>query len=149
MQVSDKGIELIKRFEGCSLSAYPDPGTGGVPWTIAYGWTGNVDGKPIRPGMKIDQATADRLLRTGIVSYDQAVSKMLKVKVTQNQYDALVSLAYNIGTRALSTSTLMKKLNAGDYSGAADEFLRWNKSGGKVMPGLTNRRKAEREVFLS
>lgn len=149
MQVSDKSIELIKRFEGCSLSAYPDPGTGGAPWTIGYGWTGNVDGKPVRPGMKIDQATADRLLRTGIVSYDQAVNKMLKVKVTQNQYDALVSLAYNIGTRALSTSTLMRKLNSGDYSGAADEFLRWNKSGGKVMPGLTNRRKAEREVFLS
>ncbi|HDS1237615.1 TPA: lysozyme [Pluralibacter gergoviae] len=149
MQVSDKGIELIKRFEGCSLTAYPDPGTGGAPWTIGYGWTGNVDGKPVRPGMKIDQSTADRLLRTGLVSYDQAVNKMLRVKVTQNQYDALVSLAYNIGTRALSTSTLMKKLNAGDYSGAADEFLRWNKSGGKVMPGLTNRRKAEREVFLS
>ncbi len=99
--------------------------------------------------MKIDDATADRLLRTGVVSFDQAVSKMLKVTVTQNQYDALVSLAYNIGTRALSTSTLMKKLNAGDVKGAADEFLRWNRSGGKVMPGLTNRRKAEREVFLS
>lgn len=149
MQVSDKGIELIKRFEGCSLSAYPDPGTGGAPWTIGYGWTGNVDGKPVRAGMKIDQDTADRLLRTGIVSYDQAVNKMLKVKVTQNQYDALVSLAYNIGTRALSTSTLMKKLNDGDYGGAADEFLRWNKSGVKAMPGLTNRRKAEREVFLA
>ncbi|HFZ1395695.1 TPA: lysozyme, partial [Klebsiella pneumoniae] len=114
-----------------------------------YGWTGKVDGKPIKPGMKIDDATADRLLRTGVVSFDQAVSKMLKVTVTQNQYDALVSLAYNIGTRALSTSTLMKKLNAGDVKGAADEFLRWNRSGGKVMAGLTNRRKAEREVFLS
>jgi hypothetical protein len=87
--------------------------------------------------MKIDDATADRLLRTGVVSFDQAVSKMLKVSVTQNQYDALVSLAYNIGTRALSTSTLMKKLNAGDVKGAADEFLRWNRSGGKVMAGLT------------
>ncbi|KMK17784.1 muraminidase [Pluralibacter gergoviae] len=149
MNISQSGIELIKRFEGCSLTAYPDPGTGGAPWTIGYGWTGNVDGKAVRPGMKIDQATADRLLRTGIVSYDQAVSKMLKVAVTQNQHDALVSLAYNIGTRALSASTLMKKLNDGDYRGAADEFLRWNKSGGRVMPGLTNRRKAEREVFLS
>ena len=99
--------------------------------------------------MKIDELTADRLLRTGVVSFDQAVSKMLKVSVTQNQYDALVSLAYNIGTLALSSSTLMKKLNAGDVNGAADEFLRWNKSGGKVMAGLTNRRKAEREFFLS
>ena len=149
MQISNNGIALIKRFEGCRLTAYPDPGTGGDTWTIGYGWTGKGDGKPIRPGMKIDEATADRLLRTGVVSFDQAVSKMLKVTVTQNQYDALVSLAYNIGTRALSTSTLMKKLNAGDVKGAADEFLRWNRSGGKVMPGLTNRRKAEREVFLS
>ncbi|GCD28302.1 lysozyme [Klebsiella pneumoniae] len=149
MQISNNGIALIKRFEGCRLTAYPDPGTGGDPWTIGYGWTGKVDGKPIRPGMKIDDATADRLLRTGVVSFDQAVSKMLKVTVTQNQYDALVSLAYNIGTRALSTSTLMKKLNAGDVKGAADEFLRWNRSGGKVMTGLANRRKAEREVFLS
>lgn len=149
MQISNNGIALIKRFEGCRLTAYPDPGTGGAPWTIGYGWTGKVDGKPIKPGMKIDDATAERLLRTGVVSFDQAVSKMLKVSVTQNQYDALVSLAYNIGTRALSSSTLMKKLNAGDVKGAADEFLRWNKSGGKAMPGLTNRRKAEREVFLS
>lgn len=149
MQISNNGIALIKRFEGCRLTAYPDPGTGGDPWAIGYGWTGKVDGKPIKPGMKIDDATADRLLRTGVVSFDQAVSKMLKVSVTQNQYDALVSLAYNIGTRALSTSTLMKKLNAGDVKGAADEFLRWNRSGGKVMAGLTNRRKAEREVFLS
>ena len=129
MQISNNGIALIKRFEGCRLTAYPDPGTGGDPWTIGYGWTGKVDGKPIKPGMKIDDATADRLLRTGVVSFDQA--------------------AYNIGTRALSTSTLMKKLNAGDVKGAADEFLRWNRSGGKVMAGLTNRRKAEREVFLS
>ncbi|HBX7697187.1 TPA: lysozyme [Klebsiella pneumoniae] len=149
MQISNNGIALIKRFEGCRLTAYPDPGTGGAPWTIGYGWTGKVDGKPIKPGMKIDDATADRLLRTGVVSFDQAVSKMLKVSVTQNQYDALVSLAYNIGTRALSTSTLMKKLNAGDVKGAADAFLSWNRSGGKVMAGLTNRRKAEREVFLS
>ncbi|EOJ6089126.1 lysozyme [Klebsiella michiganensis] len=149
MQISNNGIALIKRFEGCRLTAYPDPGTGGAPWTIGYGWTGKVDGKTIRPGMKIDDAIAERLLRTGVVSFDQAVSKMLKVSVTQNQYDALVSLAYNIGTRALSSSTLMKKLNAGDVKGAADEFLRWNKSGGKAMSGLTNRRKAEREVFLS
>ncbi|HCI6538319.1 TPA: lysozyme [Klebsiella variicola subsp. variicola] len=149
MQISNNGIALIKRFEGCRLTAYPDPGTGGDPWTIGYGWAGKVDGKPIKPGMKIDDATADRLLRTGVVSFDQSVSKMLKVSVTQNQYDALVSLAYNIGTRALSTSTLMKKLNAGDVKGAADAFLSWNRSGGKVMAGLTNRRKAEREVFLS
>ncbi|EOT6765160.1 lysozyme [Klebsiella oxytoca] len=149
MQTSDKGIALIKGFEGCRLTAYPDPGTGGAPWTIGYGWTYPVDGKPIKPGMKIDQATADRLLKTGLVSYENDVQKLVKVKLTQNQFDALVSFAYNVGSRALSTSTLLKKLNAGDNKGAADEFLRWNKAGGKEMPGLTKRRKAEREVFLS
>lgn len=149
MQTSDKGIALIKGFEGCRLTAYPDPGTGGAPWTIGYGWTLPVDGKPVRPGMTIDQSTADRLLKTGLVSYENDVLKLVKVKLTQNQFDALVSFAYNVGSRALSTSTLLKKLNSGDIKGAADEFLRWNKAGGKEMPGLTKRRKAEREVFLS
>lgn len=149
MQISNNGIALIKGFEGCRLTAYPDPGTGGAPWTIGYGWTYPIDGKPIKPGMKIDQATADRLLKTGLVSYENDVLKLVKVKLTQNQFDALVSFAYNVGSRALSTSTLLKKLNAGDIKGAADEFLRWNKAGGKEMPGLTRRRKSERDVFLS
>ncbi|MDM4091613.1 lysozyme [Klebsiella oxytoca] len=149
MQISNNGIALIKGFEGCRLTAYPDPGTGGAPWTIGYGWTYPVDGKPIKQGMKIDQATADGLLKTGLVSYENDVLKLVKVKLTQNQFDALVSFAYNVGSRALSTSTLLKKLNAGDIKGAADEFLRWNKAGGKEMPGLTKRRKAERDVFLS
>lgn len=149
MITSEKGIRLIKQFEGCRLTAYPDPGTGGNPWTIGYGWTHPVDGKPVKRGMTIDQQTADRLLKTGLVGYENDVLKVVRVKLTQGQFDALVSFAYNVGSRALSTSTLLKKLNAGDIKGAADEFLRWNKSGGKVMPGLTNRRKAEREVFLS
>jgi Phage-related lysozyme (muraminidase) len=149
MRISNNGIELIKRFEGCRLSAYPDPGTGDAPWTIGFGWTQPVDGKPVRPGMTIDQATADRLLKNGLVSYESDVSKLIKVPVTQGQFDALVSFAYNLGARALSTSTLLKKLNADDNKGAADEFLRWNKAGGKVMPGLTRRREAERALFLS
>ncbi|EFC9753286.1 lysozyme [Klebsiella quasipneumoniae] len=149
MQTSHNGVSLIKQFEGCRLTAYPDPGTGGAPWTIGYGWTHPVDGKPVKPGMTIDLDTADQLLKTGLVSYENDVLKLVRVKLTQGQFDALVSFAYNVGSRALSTSTLLKKLNAGDIKGAADEFLRWNKAGGKVMPGLTNRRKAERDVFLS
>ncbi|MBZ7706779.1 lysozyme [Klebsiella oxytoca] len=149
MQTSPEGIALIKGFEGCRLTAYPDPGTGGAPWTIGYGWTLPVDGKPVRPGMTIDQATADRLLKAGLVSYESDVLKLVKVKLTQNQFDALVSFAYNVGSRALSTSTLLKKLNAGDIKGAADEFLRWNKAGGKVLNGLTRRREAERALFPS
>ncbi|HBM9260805.1 TPA: lysozyme [Citrobacter freundii] len=149
MQTSEKGIKNIKDFEGCSLTAYPDPGTGGDPWTIGYGWTHPVDGKPIKPGMTIKQETADRLLKTGLVSYENDVLKMAKVKLTQGQFDALVSFAYNVGSRALSTSTLLRKLNDGDVKGAADEFLRWNKAGGKVLNGLTRRREAERALFLS
>lgn len=149
MQTSEKGIKNIKDFEGCSLTAYPDPGTGGAPWTIGYGWTHPVDGKPVKRGMTIDQDTADRLLKTGLVGYENDVLKVAKVKLTQGQFDALVSFAYNVGSRALSTSTLLKKLNDGDIKGAADEFPRWNKSGGKVMSGLTRRREAERTLFLS
>ena len=146
MQTSEKGIALIKQFEGCKLTAYQD--SVGV-WTIGYGWTQPVDGKPIRAGMTIKQETADRLLKTGLVSYESDVSRLVKVGLTQGQFDALVSFAYNLGARALSTSTLLRKLNAGDYAGAADEFLRWNKAGGKVLNGLTRRREAERALFLS
>ncbi|EBG9759466.1 lysozyme, partial [Salmonella enterica] len=97
----------------------------------------------------IDEATAERLLKTGLVGYENDVSRLVKVKLTQGQFDALVSFAYNLGARTLSTSTLLRKLNAGDYAGAADEFLRWNKAGGKVLNGLTRRREAERALFLS
>ena len=146
MQTSEKGIALIKEFEGCKLTAYQD--SVGV-WTIGYGWTQPVDGKLIRAGMTIKQETAERLLKTGLVSYESDVSRLVKVGVTQGQFDALVSFTYNLGARSLSTSTLLRKLNAGDYAGAADEFLRWNKAGGKVLNGLTRRREAERALFLS
>ena len=146
MQTSEKGIALIKQFEGCKLTAYQD--SVGV-WTIGYGWTQPVDGKPIRAGMTIKQETAERLLKTGLVSYESDVSRLVKVGLTQGQFDALVSFTYNLGARSLSTSTLLRKLNAGDYAGAADEFLRWDKAGGKVLNGLTRRREAERALFLS
>lgn len=146
MQTREKGIALIKQFEGCKLTAYQD--SVGV-WTIGYGWTQPVDGKPIRAGMTIKQETAERLLKTGLVSYESDVSRLVKVGLTQGQFDALVSFTYNLGARSLSTSTLLRKLNAGDYAGAADEFLRWNKAGGKVLNGLTRRREAERALFLS
>jgi len=146
MQTSEKGIALIKQFEGCKLTAYQD--SVGV-WTIGYGWTQPVDGKPIRAGMTIKQETAERLLKTGLVSYESDVSRLVKVGLTQGQFDALVSFTYSLGARSLSTSTLLLKLNAGDYAAAADEFLRWNKAGGKVLNGLTRRREAERALFLS
>jgi GH24 family phage-related lysozyme (muramidase) len=127
MQTSDKGIALIKQFEGCKLTAYQD--SVGV-WTIGYGWTQPVDGKPIRAGMTIKQETAERLLKTGLVSYESDVSRLVKVGLTQGQFDALVSFTYNLGPVIVDIDTAAK-LNAGDYAGAADEFLRWNKAGGR------------------
>lgn len=146
MNISKNGIELIKRFEGLELEAYPD--SVGV-WTIGYGWTQAVDGKKIAPGMRIDQATADRLLKCGVVQYEQGVNQLVKVRITQGQFDALVSFAYNLGLRSLSTSTLLRKLNNGDTQGAADEFGRWVNAGGKRLDGLVTRRAAERRMFLS
>ncbi|WP_448195581.1 lysozyme [Serratia marcescens] len=146
MNISKNGIELIKRFEGLRLKAYQD--SVGV-WTIGYGWTQPVDGKKVGPGMQIDQATADRLLKCGVVQYEQGVNQLVKVKITQGQFDALVSFAYNLGLRSLSTSTLLQKLNDGDKQGAADQFGRWVNAGGKRLDGLVARRAAEREMFLS
>lgn len=146
MNISKSGIELIKRFEGLRLKAYQD--SVGV-WTIGYGWTRPVDGKKVGPGMQIDQATADRLLKCGVVQYEQGVNQLVKVKITQGQFDALVSFAYNLGLRSLSTSTLLQNLNDGDKQGAADQFGRWVNAGGKRLDGLVARRAAEREMFLS
>ncbi|AOE99088.1 muraminidase [Serratia surfactantfaciens] len=146
MNISKSGIELIKSFEGLRLKAYQD--SVGV-WTIGYGWTQPVDGKKVGPGMQIDQATADRLLKCGVVQYEQGVNQLVNVRITQGQFDALVSFAYNLGLRSLSTSTLLQKLNDGDKQGAADQFGRWVNAGGKRLDGLVARRAAEREMFLS
>ncbi|EGT0451656.1 lysozyme [Serratia marcescens] len=146
MQISKTGIELIKRFEGLELKAYQD--SVGV-WTIGYGWTQPVDGKKVGPDMVIDQATAERLLKCGVVQYELGVNQLVKVKIAQGQFDALVSFAYNLGLRSLSTSTLLKKLNAGDKLGAADEFGKWINAGGVKLNGLVKRRAAERELFVS
>lgn len=146
MQISPNGIALIKQFEGCKLDAYQD--SVGI-WTIGYGWTQPVDGRKVGTGMKIDQATADRLLKCGVVQFEQGVSQSVKVPINQNQFDALVSFAYNLGLRSLTTSTLLKKLNAGDKQGAADEFPKWVNAGGVRLNGLVTRRAAERSLFLS
>ena len=140
MKTSNNGINLIKEFEGCKLSAYKCPA--GV-WTIGYGHTKNV-----KQGMKITNEHATNLLKDDLKTYEGYVNKYVKVKLNQNQFDALVSFTFNCGGGALKSSTLLKKLNKGDYTGAANELLRWNKAGGKVLAGLTRRRKAEKTLFL-
>ncbi|WP_426762560.1 lysozyme [Hafnia paralvei] len=146
MRASENGINLIKKFEGCRLTAYQD--SVGV-WTIGYGWTQPVDGKPVGKGMTITQQKADDLLKQGVIQYEAGVYGLVTVQLNQNQYDALVDFAYNLGVNALKGSTLLKKLNAGDYAGAANEFTKWNKAGGKELAGLTRRREAEKSLFLS
>jgi len=138
------GISLIKNFEGLVLEAYPDPGTGGAPWTIGYGHTG----KDVKPGLVITPDKAEELLRKDLQIFEAGVNSFVTTQITQNQFDALVSFAYNCGLNNLSSSTLLKLVNAGDKAGAADQFLRWNKAAGKVMAGLTKRRTAERALFL-
>ncbi|MGJ3251504.1 MAG: lysozyme [Elainellaceae cyanobacterium] len=135
-----KGLRLIKSFEGLRLEAYLDPV--GI-WTIGYGTTSGV-----RPGMEITAAEAEDLLKRDLRRFEAAVSRNVKVPINDDQFSALVSFTYNVGEGALASSTLLKLLNQGDIRGAADQFLRWNKAGGRVLAGLTRRRKAERALFL-
>lgn len=149
MQTSDKGLALIKQSEGFRGNAYPDPATGGKPYTIGNGTTVYPSGMPVKLGDKVTEQQAEAYLGNDVKKFEAAVSNAIKVKLTQGQFDALVSFTYNVGPANMASSTLIKKLNAGDVKGAADEFLRWNKAAGKVMAGLTTRRAAERALFLS
>lgn len=137
-------VQLIKRWEGCELEAYPDPGSGGDPWTIGWGSTG----PGIRKGVRWTQAQADDRLALDVERFMRGVASVIKVEVTDNELGALTSLAYNIGQGAFARSTLLRLLNTGEKGQAAEQFLAWKKAGGKVMQGLLNRRRDERRVFL-
>ncbi len=142
-----KDVNIIKRHEGLRLTAYlPTPND---KWTIGYGHT-----KTAYSGMKITEAGAEELLRQDLEWVERVISKYIKVPLTQNQYDSLASLIFNIGEGNFSKSTVLKRLNSKDYKGAADAFLMWNKQKNKstgkleVLNGLTKRRNEERELFL-
>ena len=142
MQISNKGIDLIKEFEGLRLTAYKC--SAGI-WTIGYGHTKNV-----REGMQITSEFATLLLVDDLQTFEVGVSQVVKVFLHQHQFDALVSFAFNVGLTAFRQSTLLRRLNGGEPAErVAAEFLRWNKAGGKVIEGLTRRRKKESEVFLN
>ena len=138
-RVNAETLEHIKRWEGLELEAYQD--VAGV-WTIGYGHT-----KTVKPGMKITKAKAEALLKQDLNEAETAVSKMVKRPLTDNQFGALVSFVFNVGVRAFRNSTLLAKLNDGDYNRVPGELMRWNKArvNGKMVPveGLTNRRAAE------
>lgn len=145
MRINREGLDLLKSCEGCELAAYPDPGTGGEPWTIGYGHTG-VD---VRPGLTIDAQDAEDLLINDLMRFEDGVEDLVTVDLTGNASSALVSFAYNVGLRNLEASKLLRFLNAGDFARAADEFPKWCRGGGRVLPGLVKRRAAERELFLT
>lgn len=138
-KTSAAGIALIVRFEGERLAAYLCPA--GV-WTIGVGHTG----PDVRPGLRIARDRSRALLMQDLARFEQAVARLAPV-ATQAQFDALVAFAFNVGSDALAGSTLLRKHKAVDYAGAAAEFARWNKAGGKALPGLTARRAAEARLY--
>jgi lysozyme len=147
METSQNGIDLIKRFEGFRAKPYRCPA--GVP-TIGYGHTSGVSMND-RP---ITEAEAEELLRDDLGTYEGYVNKFVTVPVTQGMFDALVSFVYNVGPGrrvggGFRNSTLLRLLNEGKLIEAAAEFLKWNKANGKELAGLTKRREAERNLFLS
>lgn len=140
-RINKAGLDLIKSFEGLRLKAYKD--AVGV-WTIGYGHT-----KTATPGTVISEPEAESLLLNDLAEAQGAVERLVKQPLNDNEYAALVSFVFNLGSGNLSRSTLLRKLNAGDRKGASDQFLVWNKAGGKVLAGLTRRRQAERDLFLN
>ncbi len=145
-QINAAGIELVTHFEGLHLTAYKCPAD---VWTIGYGHTGltHEDGT-VYPGRKITKEEAVSFLQRDLGIFGRSVEELVSVSLTDDQFAALVSLAFNVGSGNLKKSTLLRKLNAGDYKGAADQFLVWNRADGQVLKGLTRRRKSERNLFL-
>lgn len=144
MKISQVGVDLISSFEDTKLEAYDD-GVG--VWTIGIGTTIYPNGVKVKKGDVCTLEQAKSYFANDLNRFEASVNNLVKVPLSQNQFDALVSLVYNIGSGNFGSSTLLKKLNVKDYQGAADQFLVWNKGGGKVLKGLVRRREAERALF--
>lgn len=151
LTLGPSGLALIKNFEGCArqrpdgtVAAYPDPATGGAPWTIGWGSTG----PDITKTTVWTQGQCDERLLRDANAFAARVAKLIgTAPTTQNQFDAMVTLAYNIGVQNLSSSTLLTRHKVGDFADARAQFARWNKANGKVMAGLTRRRAAEAALY--
>ena len=147
MKLNQKGIDLMHQFEGCKLEAYLCPAK---VWTIGWGNTYYESGRKVKQGDKVSQERADRLFEYIVDSFAIQVRSTLKVNLNENQFSALVSFAYNVGIANLKSSTLLKKVNINQQEPTIfDEFLRWNKAGGKVLAGLTRRRQAEANLYFT
>lgn len=146
MKASAQCLALIKSFEGFSAKPYLCPA--GIP-TIGYGSTRYADGRPVTLNdPPITEQQAVEIMQVTLVTYEDAVNRYVSASLNQGQFDALVDFAYNAGAQNLRTSTLLRKVNAGDYTGAAAEFGKWVNGGGKKLPGLVRRREAERALFV-
>ena len=141
MKTSQAGIDLIKSFEGCKLRAYQD--SVGI-WTIGVGHTG----PDVCAGATVSDQEAISLLQMDLHEAEEAVERLVTAPLSQNEFDALVSFTFNLGEGNLRKSTLLKYLNQMRYEDAANEFPRWNRAGGQILPGLTRRREAEKQLFL-
>ncbi len=140
MKTGQHGIDLIKKYESCKLTAYKCPA--GV-WTIGYGHT-----QGVKQGDKIDQNQADKFLGDDLKESENDINAACRKELTQWQFDALVSFVFNVGYGAFRSSTLLKYINMGKFTQAALEFAKWNRSNGKVLDGLTKRRESERLLFV-
>ncbi len=144
MNHSKAARDLISTFEGRRAQAYPDPASGSDPWTIGVGHTG----PEVHQGLVWDDAQIDAALDADLRRFDDGVTALIgAAPTTQNQFDALVSFAFNEGLGNLGKSTLISRHRVGDYAGAAVEFAKWNRAGSKIMPGLTKRRAAEAALY--
>jgi len=144
MKTSSDGLELIKEFEGLGLKAYKCPAN---IWTVAFGHTSAAGEPKVLPGMMVSRDEAEAILRRDVIQYENGVRSQITVSITQGQFDALVSFAYNVGVGAFSKSTLLKKINAEKFDEVPAEFMKWTKGGGRELPGFVRRRRAEVKLW--
>lgn len=146
MKLNKEGKELIKRFEGLKLQGYQ---CSAMRWTVGYGNTFYEDGSPVKQGDVITKERAEKLFDLIISDFCKKVDAQIKTILTENQYSAIVSFAYNVGVNNLAKSTLLKKVNFNPNDPTIrQEFIKWNKAGGKVLAGLTTRRAAEAVLYF-
>jgi lysozyme len=142
--ISVAGLLHIQHGEGLRYTAYPDPGTGGAPWTICYGHTG----PEVRPGLTVNQAQCDAWLREDIAEAESYLRKYVRVPLRQGEWDAYTSFVYNVGPARFRDSTMLRKLNAGDWKGACREFPKWVYANKRKLRGLQIRRTEELTMCL-